>query len=195
MLPDIRCEYFLVSYDSFHAAKMGIDLLFSFLREAERINMCFAQKIIVNCVVDPFDDNSEVLRNIVKCYKSFPWLQIEFHWRMYYDRPQTKNADGKLQLLKIKNLMNSNRINYPSFERNELNCCKDLFTSLYFDQNGFLRKCCIFNEVDLNYSIYKTDLLEIWNSQKLYIWREKWLKGIEFKECKMCPLGHGFVWG
>ncbi len=66
--------------------------------------------------------------------------------------------------------------------------CPDLWKSLYFNIEGFVKLCCFNDLKTLNLNIFDKTIKEIWNSQELVDIRSKFLNGTPFIDCEYCPI-------
>lgn len=193
-------DYLIISMDSFH--RIGnksilahqLDLLELISKKKEQI----AKKIIITVVINGMVYSPEYIYIVKQLCDTYDFVSAEFHWKMNYEtnsRDSDNNSDEILNEYKaLFNSISKSKITPPRFEKATHNMCYDLFRSLYFDQHGNVRSCCISMDSMPELNIFRQDLDVIWNSQILEHLRNDWLDGRDFYNCKNCPIGYGFIW-
>lgn len=188
---DSEVGLLLISIDSFHLShnKKGIQQLL----DAFHGDKHFAQKLRLNVVLQPQINESDLIHFVKSLCCKNPDVVAEFHWRNNYFSINEKAINEILTIYKTLFTPNE-QIIPPVFEYYPSNKCKDIFNSLYFDEFGNVRTCCIFMNSNHRLNIYRHSIPEILSSKYMEEKRTAFRKNNGFKQCINCPIGHGFLW-
>lgn len=150
--------------------------------------------VIVSLIIDLYINDFSYIMDLCE-FCDLHHVNIELHWLFNNTREKKKSIDCVDRELKIIKEMKSSFVHLPSDVYYKYIHCKDLWRSLYFDINGYLRTCCVFNNYTKEYNIFRDSIEEIWGSEYLEKCRDMFCLGIEPDYCKTCPIGHGNVGG
>ena len=161
------------------------------LEEIEKLSPKEREGIIFSLLVNLEENTMIFMEKIMKfCIKNR--VLLELHWMFNLtgciEKPIIIMKD---ELQYIKQNFLSNTIHMPSLTAYSFIHCQDPWRSLYFDKEGYLRKCCIFYDSIKEYNIFQDNLEDIWNSKQLEAQRKFFLEGNHYDLCKGCPGGFG----
>lgn len=181
----------LISIDSFHFSnnKVEIEHLLHVFQNEKR----FAHELHLNIVLQPRENEMELINYVKKLCDRYPDIVAEFHWRNQYFSVDKLSTNTMATLYKTQ-IPSNRQIIPPTFSYYIQNKCTSIFDSLYFDELGNVRTCCIFMNSNHKLNIYKHSVHEIFNSEYMEAKRDDFASNNGFKQCKNCPIGHGFLW-
>lgn len=183
-------DILLISFDKYHNNSMTTNKdIIGLLEKISKRNV--SNKVILTCVIDPYVFESDIVVNAYELCKEYDFLFVEFHWRFHYI---SKEKNVVLQKYKdLFNVIESDRFEKPILTHFDYNHCFDIYNSLYFDHEGFVRRCCVFYDSIKDINIFTKNLDEIWDSNQLNDYRKKFFCDDGFEECKNCPIGFGYI--
>lgn len=180
----------LLSLDKYHILWNKDEIIK--LLQVYQFDKKFADRLHLNVVLQPNEDESDFINYIFSLCERFPSIYAEFHWRNEYG-----NTSQSMNIMPLKYyslFTSSDHIIAPSFNYYPQNKCKDIFNSLYFDEFGNVRTCCIFMRANPQLNIYEKEIPQIFYSKFLERKRKMFLSHNGFQQCKTCPIGHGYIW-
>lgn len=187
---DSRVHLLLLSVDRFHY-RCNSDSLEQLLYIYHN-DVRFATNMRLNVVLHPRKDESKLINFIKSLCNKYPSIIAEFHWLMPYEPIMEKTT--KTQITYLSLLLNEKQFLVPSFTYSCRNKCTDIFNSLYFDEEGNVRSCCVFMDSNPELNIYKNDIPKIFHSDYIEEKRRDFISNNGFLKCSNCPIGHDYIW-
>lgn len=151
----------------------------------------FAENIHLNVVLHPYNDETKLIDFANSLCSRYPDIFAEFHWLMPHE-PILKACTPTTNYQEL--LVSNKQFMPPSFSYISQNKCNDIFNSLFFDENGNVRCCCIYMDSIPELNIYEKDIPSIYNSIYLDEKRQSFVLNNGFAHCSFCPIGHGYIW-
>lgn len=180
----------LLSVDRFHFEfnSKSVEQLLNIYQNEVR----FATNIHLNIVLHPRKDESKLIDYIKSLCFNHPTVIAEFHWLMPYETVFEKTTTLPIYYQSL--LSFGKQFLLPSSTYSFQNKCSDIFNSLYFDEEGNVRSCCVYMDAYSELNIYKDDIPTIFHSDYLEEKRKYFASHNGFTTCFNCPIGHGFIW-